>query len=83
MVEQELGMLDNDPVKIDNQELFSTLHYEENGDLYLIITNHNSSKENFKISTHGYGLDRVFYGSASSVEPYDACVFKFKKVKSN
>lgn len=70
----------NDPVKIDNQELFSTLHYEKNGDLYLIITNHNSTKESFEISTHGYELDRVFYGSASSVEPYDACVFKFKKV---
>lgn len=66
-------------IKVDNSALFYTVHQANDEEVYLVVTNHNATKESFSVSADGYTLAEVYYGEANTVLPYDACVVKFKK----
>ena len=67
-------------ISIDNSNLFYTLHDTDDGSIYLVITNHNETKESFTVKADGYSLSKIYYGNADYALPYDACVMLFKKV---
>jgi hypothetical protein len=71
-------VIDALPVKISDEELLTTLHASLD-EAYVTVINHFDKKKDFTLSLSGYELSEVIYGNKDSVNPFDACVFKFKK----
>lgn len=67
------------PVVCDNSNLAVTLH-EDGEYLYCIIVNHSDRAESTNMTVKdGFTLDKVIYGSAETVDGYDASVLRFAK----
>ena len=67
------------PIKISDGELLTTLHNAK-GESYVTVINHTDEKKDFTLTLDGHKLEEVLYGKKDSVEPYDACIFKFTKI---
>ena len=66
------------PVKSECDEVVVTAH--EDGDvLYIVAINHTDKAQRIEILQKDYTLEKVYYGSENQINPYDACVLKFKK----
>lgn len=66
------------PVKSECDEVVVTAH--EDGDvLYIVAINHTDKVQKIEILQKDYTLEKVYYGSENQINPYDACVLKFRK----
>lgn len=62
-----------------NPYLCITNHWEKD-DCYAVIINHSEEKQNLDLKVKdGYKMKKIYKGNEESVEPFDACVIKFKK----
>jgi len=72
------GIIDNKPIKINGEGVYSTLHFD--GDkAYAVAINYTDKEQAITIIANGYSLSRVIYGSDKSVKAYDAVVLEFEK----
>lgn len=56
-----------------------TYHPTDNG-AFAVILNHRGENRLFALEIEkGYAVDKVYYGSATEINAYDACVFKITK----
>ena len=66
------------PIKISDNTLLTTLHKSDDSAIVTVI-NHFEEKKDFTLELDGYVLSEALYGKPGAVNPYDACVLKFKK----
>ncbi len=68
--------IDKQPIKILGNGVYTNLH-ENDGRIYAVAINYTDASANIEIVTEDYTLERVLYGSAKSIMPYDAAVLEF------
>lgn len=69
----------NTDVVIGGDGVYTTYHRAD-GKIYAVAVNHSACDSEIKIKTDGYKLSRVYYGTESSVAPFDASVLLFEKI---
>lgn len=70
------------PVVCENPNLALTLHSDDEY-LYCIIINHTNNTEKIQLNVNAsFCIENVIYGSAETVDGFDASVIKFKKLSN-
>ena len=67
------------PVDSLNEDIVTTCHFADDG-VYVVALNHNSEEKSLNLKLkEGYSISKIYYGSADTIKPYDACVLKISQ----
>ena len=68
------------PVEINAREVVFTVHPENDG-AYFVAINHSDAEKELHLDLKGnYEVERVIYGNAQTINPFDACILKLKSI---